>query len=70
MRAPNRLRPRGSPAHGDRASRLELHALYERYFEDSLRLNPLLATFIGDHRYDDRLPNSIGPDYRAAGAGA
>ena len=28
-------------------------------------MNPLLATFIGDHRYDDQLPNYIGPDYRA-----
>jgi uncharacterized protein (DUF885 family) len=43
-----------------------LDALYERYFEELLQANPVLATFIGDHRYDDRLPNSIGPDYRAA----
>jgi uncharacterized protein (DUF885 family) len=43
-----------------------LDALYERYFEELLQLNPLLATFIGDHRYDDRLPNFIGPDHRAA----
>src|SRR5512137_1270895 len=43
-----------------------LDALYERYFEELLPLNPLLATFIGDHRYDDRLPNSIGPEQRAA----
>ena len=43
----------------------ELNALFERYFEEVLRLNPLLATYIGDHRYDDRLPNSIGPEYRA-----
>jgi len=42
-----------------------LNALFERYFEDVLRLNPLLATYIGDHRYDDRLPNSIGAEYRA-----
>ena len=42
-----------------------LHALFERYFEDTLRLNPLLATYIGDHRYDDQLPNSIGPQFRA-----
>jgi uncharacterized protein (DUF885 family) len=42
-----------------------LHAMFERYFEDTLRLNPLLATYIGDHRYDDRLPNSIGPQFRA-----
>ena len=36
------------------------------YFEDNLRANPLLATYIGDHRYDDQLPNSIGPQYLAA----
>jgi len=42
-----------------------LHAMFERYFEDALRLNPLLATYIGDHRYDDQLPNSIGPQFRA-----
>jgi uncharacterized protein (DUF885 family) len=43
----------------------ELQAMFDRYFEDSLRLNPLLATYIGDHRYDDQLPNYIGPAYRA-----
>ncbi|MCM2311537.1 MAG: DUF885 domain-containing protein [Steroidobacteraceae bacterium] len=43
----------------------QLNALFERYFEDTLRLNPVLATYIGDHRYDDQLPNSIGPVYRA-----
>jgi uncharacterized protein (DUF885 family) len=43
----------------------ELNAIFERWFEDSLRMNPVLATYIGDHRYDDRLPNSIGPEYRA-----
>jgi uncharacterized protein (DUF885 family) len=42
-----------------------LHALFERYFEDMLRFNPVMATYIGDHRYDDQLPNSIGPAYRA-----
>ncbi|MGB7905378.1 MAG: DUF885 domain-containing protein, partial [Steroidobacteraceae bacterium] len=40
--------------------------LFENYFEDNLRANPLLATYIGDHRYDDQLPNSIGPQYLAA----
>jgi uncharacterized protein (DUF885 family) len=41
------------------------NALLERYFEDYLRMHPLHATFIGDHRYDDRLPNDIGPEVRA-----
>ncbi len=30
-----------------------------------LRLSPVMATYIGDHRYDDQLPNSIGPAHRA-----
>lgn len=50
----------------DAAAKKQLDALFERYFEDSLRMSPLMATFIGDHRYDDQLPNSIGPDYIAA----
>jgi uncharacterized protein (DUF885 family) len=44
----------------------QLDTLFENYFEDSLRSNPILATFIGDARYNDQLPNSIGPEYRAA----
>jgi uncharacterized protein (DUF885 family) len=43
----------------------ELNALVDRYFEELLVLNPILATYIGDHRYDDRLPNDIGPEERA-----
>lgn len=43
----------------------ELHRLFEDYFERSLQLNPLQATFIGDHRYDDRLPNFLAPAYLA-----
>ncbi|MBA3563441.1 MAG: DUF885 domain-containing protein [Gammaproteobacteria bacterium] len=35
----------------------------EAWFEDNLELNPLNATFIGDHRFDDRLANDIGPEY-------
>jgi uncharacterized protein (DUF885 family) len=43
----------------------ELASLFDRYFEETLELNPLQATFIGDNRYNDRLPNSIGPEQRA-----
>lgn len=42
-----------------------LHDLVERYFEDSLALNPVFATFIGDHRYDDRLDIGPAPAYEA-----
>ena len=60
--------PEASPAASVAAAvdaSAQLDGLLERYFEDQLRMNPLLATFIGDHRYDDRLPNSLGPEYRA-----
>jgi uncharacterized protein (DUF885 family) len=43
----------------------QLDTLFESYFEDNLRASPILATFIGDARYNDRLPNFIGPQYRA-----
>lgn len=58
-----------SSAHAAEAARAArsqaLHRLFEDYFEDSLRLNPLAATFIGDHRYDDRLTNTISPEHIA-----
>jgi len=41
-----------------------LSAMFERYFEEYLQLNPLYATQLGDNRYNDRLPNYIGPEYR------
>jgi uncharacterized protein (DUF885 family) len=41
----------------------QLNALVESYFEQLLKLNPLLATEIGDPRYNDQFPNSIGPEY-------
>jgi len=36
-------------------TRQQLDALFENYFEDNLRANPVLATYIGDHRYDEQL---------------
>lgn len=43
-----------------------LNQLFEDYFQRSLQLNPLQATFIGDHRYDDQLANDISPAHIAA----
>ncbi len=40
--------------------------LVEAYFEEMLVLSPLEATYIGDDRYNDRLPNDIAPDAVAA----
>jgi uncharacterized protein (DUF885 family) len=46
------------------ATQAQLYGLYEEYFEQYLELNPIKATLIGDNRYNDRFPNTIGPEYR------
>jgi uncharacterized protein (DUF885 family) len=42
-----------------------LAELVESYWQRSLQLNPIQATFLGDPRYDDRLPNTIGEAWLA-----
>jgi hypothetical protein len=42
-----------------------LSGLAHDYWEGVLRRNPVLATFYGDYRYNDRPPD-IGPSGRAA----
>ncbi len=51
------------PTSGPDAGRLAV--LLDRYWEDTVVLNPILATMIGDDRYDDQLPNFLAPEYRA-----
>lgn len=36
-----------------------LNGLYGEYWQESLKLNPLQATFQGDNRYNDQLPNFL-----------
>ena len=43
----------------------QLNHLYEQFWEESLKLNPIQATFQGDPRYNDQLPNFLSADYRA-----
>lgn len=42
-----------------------LHEALESYFELQLERNPLWATFLGDHRFNDRLAITIAPEYIA-----
>lgn len=42
-----------------------LQQQFADYWEESLKLNPLNATFVGDSRYNDQLPNFLSADYRA-----
>ena len=59
--------PDRSDSRVDVAARVTaLDALYDQYFEDSLALNPLRATFMGDHRWSDRWPNTLGAAHRQA----
>jgi uncharacterized protein (DUF885 family) len=40
----------------------KLQALFDEYFEETLKLNPILATSIGDPRYNDRFVVNIAPE--------
>lgn len=53
------LLPAGEAAAQSGASRA-LAELFEQEWEDRLKNDPLFATRVGDHRYDDRLP-SVSP---------
>lgn len=70
-----RVRPADVPQRGPRvadaprageAVEAGLVRLVDAYWERQLALNPSLATFTGDHRYDDRLENTISPGYLRA----
>lgn len=67
--APGASSPSPAPVASDAesvASELaaELDRLYEQHFDESLALNPLRATQLGDRRYNDQLPNFLGPEQR------
>ncbi len=42
-----------------------LQQLFADYWEASLALSPLTATFVGDPRYNDQLPNTLSASYRS-----
>jgi uncharacterized protein (DUF885 family) len=42
----------------------KLHRMFDQYFEEYLQLFPLVATSVGDHRYDDRLGIAISEEHR------
>lgn len=37
----------------------EFNTLLGNYYEDGLKLNPVMATFAGDNRYNDQFPNPL-----------
>ncbi len=63
--------PSSQPAGGDAASQApqadkaaQLNQLYADYWEGVLKLNPLQATFQGDNRYNDQLPDFGSAQFR------
>lgn len=63
-------RPRARPAPAavrqptETSKAAQLDRLYEDYWDASMRLNPLQATFQGDARYNDELPNILSAAWR------
>lgn len=53
--------PAGEPPAQQTSERL--NAMFTEYDEEFLELNPISATFRGDHRYDDRFVNSLTDEY-------
>ncbi len=63
--APPTARPAtAAPETPTAAERLD--RLFEDYWQAALELDPVRATYIGDHRYDDRYPVDIAPAHVAA----
>ncbi|MRT32490.1 DUF885 domain-containing protein, partial [Xylella fastidiosa subsp. multiplex] len=42
----------------------QLNLLYDKYWDDSISLNPLQATLQGDSYHGDRMPNFLSSDFR------
>ena len=47
------------------ASPAPMAPLFTEYWEESMALNPVQSTYIGDSRYNDQLPNYLGAEERA-----
>ena len=57
--------PAAQPAKPDAtATAQQLDALYSEFWDAQLELNPVQATFVGDPRYNDQLPNFLSAEYR------
>ena len=52
-----------APVAPDKAAQLD--KLYADFWQASLKFNPIQATFVGDPRYNDQLPDFFSPEYRA-----
>lgn len=61
-----RDRPGPTPAGSATSQKAaQLDALYAQFWDELLRMNPVQATFQGDSRYNDQLPDFGSAEYRA-----
>ena len=44
-------------------SNAKLNKLFDSYYQESLQLDPITETFLGDHKYDDQVANNISAPY-------
>jgi uncharacterized protein (DUF885 family) len=67
-KAKPRARPAAAPARQplvrQQTKAAQLNRIYDEYWDASMRLNPLQATFQGDSRHNDQLPNILSAAYR------
>ncbi|MCH8491794.1 MAG: DUF885 domain-containing protein [Idiomarina sp.] len=42
----------------------QLNAIYDEYFQASLELEPLRATYLGEHKYNNLLPDTLSSEHR------
>src|SRR5689334_1314451 len=61
--APLALMALAGAAHAAADRAAQLNALYNEYWEENLKLNPVSATFAGDPRYNDQLPNFLTKEF-------
>lgn len=66
-RGPSEEEQRAAAARTSAAAAEEVTRVVEEYWDEFIELNPLSGTFNGDYRYNDRIENTIGPDYIAKG---
>ena len=54
-----------SVIHAADSRAVQLNKMYDEFWEEYLKLNPITATFAGDPRYNAELPNFLTPEYEA-----
>jgi uncharacterized protein (DUF885 family) len=68
-RAEGEVSTLSAPLRASNAEAAELYRIVETYFDQYLALNPIFATQIGDHRFDDRFGDYVSMSWMADSLG-